>query len=232
MVKENNLVRVLRACETMGNATVICSDKTGTLTQNKMTVVSATFGANDRFDQAPDEDGTTKSVFQKLTRLSADIRDLIVKSIALNSTAFEGEENGQKTFIGSKTEVAMLHLAHTFLGMELPQERASAEVAQLIPFDSCRKCMGVVVHKKTGGYRLYVKGAAELMLAKATKFIANLEKDNYDLEPLHDETKADLLEVINSYSGRSLRTIAMLYKDFESWKTMTPASSLGMCFTT
>ncbi|KAK2773625.1 plasma membrane calcium [Onygenales sp. PD_12] len=217
MVKENNLVRILRACETMGNATVICSDKTGTLTQNKMTVVAGTLGLKDSFDQVTDDGERSSNISEKLNGLSSAAKDLVVKSIALNSTAFEGEENGQFTFVGSKTEVAMLNLAHKHLGMKLTEERSNFEAVQLIPFDSARKCMGVVFRQHSGEYRLLVKGAAEIMLSKATNVIAELSENGLTLEPLSEQSQNYALQTINSYAKRSLRSIGMVYKDFESW---------------
>lgn len=219
MVKENNLVRVFRACETMGNATVICSDKTGTLTQNQMTVVAGTLGANHNFDHSTgQDDGKPSNMSQKLQEISNVARDLFVKGIALNSTAFEGEEDGKLTFIGSKTEVAMLHLAQTYMGMNLTEERANADTVQLFPFDSARKCMGAVIRQPNGSYRLYVKGAAELMLLPTSSFVSQLTNSNgLEHEPMTKEARHAILDVINSYSSRSLRTISMVYKDFESW---------------
>ncbi|KAK2743654.1 plasma membrane calcium [Myotisia sp. PD_48] len=219
MVKENNLVRILRACETMGNATVICSDKTGTLTQNKMTVVAGTLGLNDSFDKSSDSTGeeTSSAIGQKLGALSAATRELVMKSIAINSTAFEGDEDGQRTFIGSKTEVAMLQLAQNHLGLNLSEERANADIVQLIPFDSARKCMGVTVRQSDGSFRLYVKGASEIMLSKASGVIAALSAHQYEVQQLPEDGRDEILELINSYSSRSLRTIGMVFKDFESW---------------
>ncbi|EER26383.1 Calcium transporting P-type ATPase, putative [Coccidioides posadasii C735 delta SOWgp] len=217
MVKENNLVRILRACETMGNATVICSDKTGTLTQNKMTVVAGTFGTKHSLDQTDESGDAPSNMSQRFAAMSSSVRDLLLKAVALNSTAFEGEENGQRTFIGSKTEVAMLQLAEQYLGLNLPEERANAEIVQMIPFDSARKCMGVVVRQNNGTYRLHVKGAAEMMLAKATKVICELSQDPLKCEALPDNTKSMVLDTINSYAQRSLRSIGIVYKDFEFW---------------
>ncbi|KAM5463173.1 plasma membrane calcium [Microsporum ferrugineum] len=218
MVKENNLVRILRACETMGNATVICSDKTGTLTQNKMTVVTGNFGMKSTFDRTPEaEDEGPSAAAQIFNEASTAARDLVMKSIALNSTAFEGEENGEKTFIGSKTEVAMLHLAQSYLGLSLTEERASAEIVQLIPFDSSRKCMGVVIRQSDGSFRLLVKGAAEIMLYQSSNVISELPAPQLQPNILTSKAKSEILNTINSYAKRSLRSIGMVYKDFECW---------------
>jgi len=215
MLKENNLVRVLRACETMGNATTVCSDKTGTLTQNKMTVVAGTISKDAKFFASPDQYETPAKV---VSSLSSSIKDLLLKSITINSTAFEGEENGQATFIGSKTETAMLTFAQDFLGMgSLQVERSSATTIQMIPFDSSRKCMGVVIRMPNGVYRLLVKGASEILLSKATRMVADVtSEDLTDVELSLGDIK-ELEDTINFYAERSLRTIGMLYKDYSQW---------------
>jgi Ca2+-transporting ATPase len=224
MVKENNLVRVLRACETMGNATVICSDKTGTLTQNKMTVIAGTLGASQRF-KSPIEnetDSSAKSMVEFFKGCSSPTLDLIIKSIALNSTAFEEERAGRKQFVGSKTEVALLQMAKDYLGMDLASERGSAEITQLIPFDSARKCMGVVYRYPGVGYRLLVKGASEIMVDSCNAQITDLGTGEKSLQsqPLSEEERRSILKTIDQYAKGSLRTIGIVYKDFTCWPPM------------
>ncbi|RAL01606.1 putative calcium-translocating P-type ATPase(PMCA-type) [Aspergillus ibericus CBS 121593] len=218
MVKENNLVRVLRACETMGNATVICSDKTGTLTQNKMTVVAGTLGSRGFKQTLAEERSDVSTPAEFFKQYSGKQRDLLIQSIALNSTAFEEEKDGSKEFIGSKTEVALLQMAKDHLGMDVAAERASAEIVQLIPFDSARKCMGVVYREPTVGYRLLVKGAAEIMTSACTTQMApSTSHDQIAIDGLHEEDRQTILETIESYAGQSLRTIGLVYRDFPSW---------------
>lgn len=217
MLKENNLVRVLRACETMGNATTICSDKTGTLTQNRMTVVTGTLGVDEQFAQSGDLKDVS-SFSKTFGELSDSVRYLLLQSFALNSTAFEGEENGIATFIGSKTETALLTLAKHYLGLtELSTERANAAIVQLIPFNSARKCMGAVIRMADGKYRLLVKGAAEIMLSKASHTIADVYEDVFDIRQMDSTYLEALSEVIESYAKHSLRTLGLLYKDYEQW---------------
>ena len=235
MLKDNNLVRHLKACEVMGNATTICSDKTGTLTENKMTVVTGTIGTSSRFGgtsdtseisngkakgkQAQPEEATIENVppQEVVNTLSQGVRDLLTESIAANSTAFEGEVDGVKTFIGSKTETALLTFAREFLGMDsVEQERSNANIVQLIPFDSKRKCMGVVLQLDKGHYRLYVKGASEILLEKCSAIIHDPTKEPTSSQ-MTDDNRRTLTNLIDDYASRSLRTIAMVYRDFDRW---------------
>ena len=221
MLKENNLVRHLRACETMGNATTICSDKTGTLTQNKMTVVAGVMGSKVEFSKevtSRDRESNIVPFSAAFERLSSAVRGLFLQSCAINSTAFEGEENGKNTYIGSKTETAILTMAKEQLGMgPVAEERNGVEIVQLIPFDSDRKCMGVVIRLASGTYRLLVKGAAEILLEKATSELVDTAGETFQQCALTDSSKARVSTSIAECAGRSLRTIAMLYKDFQQW---------------
>lgn len=236
MLKDNNLVRQLRACETMGNATNICSDKTGTLTQNKMTVVAGTVGTSSRFDDkyrvsllAPNphasssrETGATSTDVAVPTGafvgcLADDVKEMLKQSIVINSTAFEGEEDGRQTFIGSNTETALLTFARDYLGMgPVGIERANTRIVQLIPFDTGRQCMGTVVELANGRYRLYVKGASEILLDKCTRILEDPTKEVSDTNMTADNTES-LNHIITDYASRSLRTISLVYRDFEQW---------------
>ncbi|KAF1828483.1 calcium ATPase [Decorospora gaudefroyi] len=239
MLKDNNLVRLLRSCETMVNATTICSDKTGTLTQNKMTVVAGSLGTTLRFGdhklkaspatpiddgnkgkdvaESPVENPNDVSAPEFVATLNKNVKDVLLQSIIQNTTAFEGEAGGPDPFIGSKTETALLGFARDFLGMgNVAQERSNANIVQVIPFDSAIKCSGAVQKLNDGRFRMYVKGASEILLGMCDKIVTDANKELVETSMTGDNRET-LEQVITTYASRSLRTIGLIYRDFESW---------------
>ncbi|KAI0394131.1 calcium-translocating P-type ATPase [Xylariaceae sp. FL0594] len=213
LLKEKNLVRVLRSCETMGNATAICSDKTGTLTTNQMTVVAGTFGRSG-FVRAENETVDAQTVAQWAAELPQETKTALIQSVALNSTAFEGEDEGRVAFIGSKTETALLQWAKDHLGMQsLAELRANEQVVHNMPFDSSKKCMGTVVRVGTQ-YRLLVKGASEILLNHCSY---QADAATLSESELTDEDRARWTSVIGQYAQDSLRTIGLVYRDYPQW---------------
>ncbi|KAM5537221.1 hypothetical protein V8D89_009154 [Ganoderma adspersum] len=245
MTKENLLVRVLGSCETMANASVVCTDKTGTLTQNAMTVVAGSVGIHCKFVHRlqdnkartnANEPPTLKSLptskhvqdfsidqEQINDSLSPAIQDLFNKAIAINSTAFEDDdhETGRKVFVGSKTEMALLKFAKENGWADYKQTRDSADIVQMIPFSSERKAMGVVVRLDKRHYRVYLKGASEILtkLCKRHIVVERGSKQTGEVETIEiDESARDNMQrTIIFYANQMLRTIAICYRDFESW---------------
>ncbi|KAI7847434.1 hypothetical protein BDC45DRAFT_575837 [Circinella umbellata] len=219
MLKDNNLVRVLAACETMGNATTICTDKTGTLTQNQMTVIKGMFGLK-RFTD-PGE------IQQWMEQVDGKIIQLVVEGVSVNSTAYEdintntsttpmnqrnGNENNnvKKTFLGSKTEIALLLLART-LGGDYVTIRRHAHIAKLYPFASKKKTMTTVIKVNENCYRGYIKGASEIVLRSCTQYV-NAKGDTVELDK---KTRQQWERIIDIDASESLRTIALAYIDMD-----------------
>ncbi|KAL9552216.1 hypothetical protein MBANPS3_003883 [Mucor bainieri] len=215
MLKDSNLVRVLAACETMGNATAICSDKTGTLTQNKMTVTEGTL-AEESFESQEEAKEWSKNVDKK------NVLPLIYETIALNSTAFEGkDEDGKPDFVGSKTECALLGFTKG-LGSSYEDIRHDATIAKVYPFASKRKTMTTISEIKEnsapstsdGDYRVHVKGASEIVLESCKYYINNKGES----QELNEEASKKFNGIISSYADKALRTIALAYRDISKSK--------------
>lgn len=226
MLKDNNLVRLIRSCEIMGNATTVCSDKTGTLTQNRMTVVAGRIGLQGYFDDthpsAIDLDMSMSSAStincdtsaQFMTTVSADAKALIKDIVAINSTAFESDAVGNSEFVGSSTETALLDFARWHLGMNrLAEERANCPALTMLPFDSSRKWMAALIKLPNGRYRLLVKGAAEVVFEYCA-FIVSDPAHGLPVARLEDDAREDFHSTIGEYASKLLRPVAVAYRDF------------------
>ena len=189
MLKANNLVRKMHACETMGATTVICTDKTGTLTQNQMRVNTTSFFPLK--DQQPTDD---------------NIGRLIREGIAVNSTANLNRQDGTVKTLGNPTEAAML-LWLDANGYDYEKLRSEAKIVNQLTFSTERKYMATVVDSPlTGAKVLYMKGAPEIVLGHCTN-VAMLD----GTKPTSD-MQADIEALLLSYQNQAMRTLGFAYK--------------------
>uniref|UniRef100_A0A5F9DD55 Calcium-transporting ATPase n=1 Tax=Oryctolagus cuniculus TaxID=9986 RepID=A0A5F9DD55_RABIT len=206
MMKDNNLVRHLDACETMGNATAICSDKTGTLTTNRMTVVQSYVG-DTHYREVPAPSALTPKIL-----------DLLVHAISINSAYTTKilppeKEGALPRQVGNKTECALL-------GFVLDLKRDFQPVREQIPedklykvytFNSVRKSMSTVIRMPDGAFRLFSKGASEILLKKCTHIL----NSNGELRVFRPRDREDMVKkIIEPMACDGLRTICIAYRDF------------------
>uniref|UniRef100_A0A672ZJJ8 Calcium-transporting ATPase n=1 Tax=Sphaeramia orbicularis TaxID=375764 RepID=A0A672ZJJ8_9TELE len=206
MMKDNNLVRHLDACETMGNATAICSDKTGTLTMNRMTVVQA-YVAEKHFKKVPEPENIPSSTL-----------DVLILGIAVNCAYTTKimppeKEGGLPRQVGNKTECALLGFSNDLkrdyqnIRNEIPEEK----LYKVYTFNSVRKSMSTVLKMADGSYRMFSKGASEILLKKCYKILtANGEPKVFRPRDRDDMVK----KVIEPMASEGLRTICLAYRDF------------------
>lgn len=199
MLKTNNLVRKMHACETMGATTVICTDKTGTLTQNMMQVHESCFFALDAQNLANDETG-----------------NLIKEGIAVNSTAnLNRTGDGVKT-IGNPTEAALLLWLES-QGADYQPLREGAKVLSQLTFSTERKYMATVVQSPLIGKRvLYVKGAPEIVLGCCST-VKMPDKD----APA-GECRAAIEAKLLEYQNMAMRTLGFAYRILDDSDNVAP----------
>ncbi|XP_058844485.1 plasma membrane calcium-transporting ATPase 2 isoform X9 [Acipenser ruthenus] len=206
MMKDNNLVRHLDACETMGNATAICSDKTGTLTTNRMTVVQAYVG-DTHYKEIPDSDA-----------LPAKTLDLMIHSISINSAYTTkilppDKDGGLPRQVGNKTECGLLGFIldlkrdYQPIRDQIPEEK----LYKVYTFNSVRKSMSTVTKLPNGSFRMYSKGASEIVLKKCSH-ILNAVGDPRIFRPRDRDEMVK--KVIEPMACEGLRTICIGYRDF------------------
>uniref|UniRef100_A0A4W2FGX5 Calcium-transporting ATPase n=1 Tax=Bos indicus x Bos taurus TaxID=30522 RepID=A0A4W2FGX5_BOBOX len=206
MMKDNNLVRHLDACETMGNATAICSDKTGTLTMNRMTVVQAYINEK-HYKKIPDPEAIPPNILSYL------VTGISVNCAYTSKILPPEKEGGLPRHVGNKTECALL-------GFLLDLKRDYQDVRNEIPeealykvytFNSVRKSMSTVLKNSDGSYRIFSKGASEIILKKCFKILSA----NGEAKVFRPRDRDDIVKtVIEPMASEGLRTICLAFRDF------------------
>lgn len=205
MLKNNNLVRKMHACETMGATTVICTDKTGTLTQNQMQVYETRFYNLEN---------------QQLT--DNKISKLVEEGISVNTTAFLEKTDDQIKTIGNPTEAALL------LWLNQQQQdyiklRTDAEVIEQLTFSTERKYMATVVYSSLlNEYILYVKGAPEIVLSNCQHVAINGE-----IKPVNEEIRLQIENQLLSYQNKAMRTLGFAFRILSKEETEVSCFSEG-----
>jgi Ca2+-transporting ATPase len=198
MTRANSLVRQLVACETIGSATVICSDKTGTLTQNRMEVELLGLGGS-VYDRA--------AGWPKPTIRLTEPADWVVLNSTVNSTANLEAKDGKTVVIGNSTEGALLRWARD-AGIEYGERRAAFPLRYQMHFSSERKRMTSVIERE-GRPTLLMKGAPEIVLDRCTHQLNAAG----EVIPLASADREKLAGQVSDAAGRAMRTLAFAHRD-------------------
>jgi len=203
LVEKHAIVRKLPAVETLGSASVICSDKTGTLTQNKMTIVRI-------FTEGEPK---TAEAFNSRDDFNAHER-LLTTIGMLSNNASINDNNGELVEIGDPTEVAFVAFPKR-LGIDKQEVLATMPRVGELPFDSDRKLM-TTVHQSKDLYYSFTKGAPDEVINLATHYY----KDG-EILPIDDAYKETVMQVNMDLADEALRVLALAYKPFNTMPEIT-----------
>lgn len=205
MAKKNAIVRKLHAVESLGSISVICSDKTGTLTQNKMTVQKVFVD-----DKILDHD-------------SLDHDKVLEKGLVLMALLCNDAVTVENKEIGDPTEVALVNLGEIYELDELIIREQYPRLGE-VPFDSDRKLMSTV-HKFKDKYIMVTKGALDVLLARSTKF-----ETSEGIRDFTQEHKKEIEKINREFSIGGLRVLSFAYKDISEGKEITTEDEYDLIF--
>jgi len=214
MIRRHVLIRRLAAVETLGSANVICSDKTGTLTTNEMTVVRVM--VDDRLIAVSGEGYRPEGAFTHngatLDPASSPSLQMLARGAMLCNDAILEHDGDTLRLVGDPTEGALLSMAAK-AGLDARHLAATWPRVAEIPFDSERKRMTTIHRFNNGGavIHAYTKGAPELVLERCDTYLANGE-----LRPLDERRRAAILQTNADLAGQALRVLAITYRQLDS----------------
>ncbi|KAF6158063.1 hypothetical protein GIB67_014857 [Kingdonia uniflora] len=198
MMSDMAMVRKLSACETMGSATIICTDKTGTLTLNQMKVTEFWLGQN-----AINNDS--------LHKISLNVLELLRQGVSLNTTGnvYRANSGMAAEFCGSPTEKALLSWAVFDLGMNMEELKRDCSILHVETFNSEKKRSGISMRKKDDEKTIYVhwKGAAEMIVSMCSSY----QDQTGVINSIDEAEKVIFNQIIQGMAAKSLRCIAFAY---------------------